>query len=235
MDLLNLVHRDLRIELRAALTRALETNGTVQAERVQVGLNGDRMFVDLTVEVLQERTGGPRNLVVLFKEGPVPAEHAETGGDATLVRSEHVERLEAELRSTHDRLQATIEELESTNEELKSSNEEYQSLNEELQSSNEELETSREELQSVNEELTTVNGELHHRVQDLTRATSDLKNFLGATQIATVFLDNELKVTNFTPAANQVFHLVETDIGRPSLTSRRPCPWRISTMTSAAY
>ena len=126
-----------------------------------------------------------------------------------------MERLEGELRATRERLQATIEELESTNEELKSSNEEYQSLNEELQSANEELENSREELQSVNEELTTVNGELAHRVQELTRATSDLKNFLESTQIATVFLDNDLRVMNFTPAITQILHLVETDIGRP--------------------
>jgi two-component system CheB/CheR fusion protein len=132
-----------------------------------------------------------------------------------VVRTEHVDRLESELRATRERLQATIEELESTNEELKSSNEEYQSLNEELQSANEELETSREELQSVNEELTTVNGELAHRVQELTRATSDLKNFLESTQIATVFLDNDMRVMNFTPAIGQVLHLVETDVGRP--------------------
>ena len=114
-----------------------------------------------------------------------------------------------------ERLQTTIEELESANEELKSSNEEYQSLNEELQSANEELETSREELQSVNEELTTVNGELAHRVQELTRATSDLKNFLESTQIATVFLDNDQRVMNFTPAIAEILHLVETDVGRP--------------------
>ena len=43
----------------------------------------------------------------------------------------------------------------------------------------------------------------------------DLKNFLESTQIATVFLDNELKVMNFTPALTEIFHLVETDIGRP--------------------
>ena len=128
---------------------------------------------------------------------------------------EHLRRLEEELRLTRDRLQATIEELESTNEELKSSNEEYQSLNEELQSANEELETSKEELQSVNEELTTVNGELAHRVQELARANSDLKNFLESTQIATLFLDSELKVTNFTPAIVDIFHLVESDEGRP--------------------
>ena len=140
---------------------------------------------------------------------------ADEGKPNALGQTEHVERIEGELRATRERLQATIEELESTNEELKSSNEEYQSLNEELQSANEELETSREELQSVNEELTTVNGELAHRVQELTRATSDLQNFLESTQIATVFLDNDLRVMNFTPAITQVLHLVETDIGRP--------------------
>ncbi len=215
LDLLNLVHRDLRLEMRSALNRAVEQNEPVHADRAQIGQNGDRLLVDITVEPLQERPGGPRHLIVIFKDGPVRSEQPGEEADPLLVRSEHVERLETELRATHDRLQSTVEELESTNEELKSSNEEYQSLNEELQSANEELETSREELQSVNEELTTVNGELHHRVQELTRATSDLKNFLEATQIATIFLDNDLKVMNFTPAVTQVFHLVETDIGRP--------------------
>ncbi len=123
-------------------------------------------------------------------------------------------RLDAELSLTRERLQATIEALETTNEELKSSNEEYQSLNEELQSANEELATSKEELQSVNEELTTVNGELAHRVQELGRVNSDLKNLLESTQIATVFLDNDLRVMNFTPAIVEIFHIVETDIGR---------------------
>src|SRR4051812_24546576 len=174
------------------------------------------MWVDIIVEPVQNGSTGPRNLIVLFKDGPArPAEGTPEADSGTLVSSEHVERLEGELRAMRERLQATIEELESTNEELKSSNEEYQSLNEELQSANEELETSREELQSVNEELTTVNGELAHRVHELTRATSDLKNFLESTQIPTVFLDNELKVMNFTASITQLLHMVETDIGRP--------------------
>jgi two-component system, chemotaxis family, CheB/CheR fusion protein len=215
LDLLGLVHRDLRLELRTALSRALETNEAAQAEQIQLGLDGHRVLVDITVEPVPDGPAGHRNFVVLFKDGPVRVVEVGDNSPNTLVRTEHVERLESELRATRERLQATIEELESTNEELKSSNEEYQSLNEELQSANEELETSREELQSVNEELTTVNGELAHRVQELTRATSDLKNFLESTQIATVFLDNELRVMNFTPAITQVLHLVETDVGRP--------------------
>ncbi|MBR1127971.1 CheR family methyltransferase [Bradyrhizobium iriomotense] len=215
LDLLQLVHRDLRLELRTALSRASETNEVAHAEHVQLGVNGHRVLVDITVEPIQDGAGGHRNFIVLFKDGPAHIADAPENNPGVLVRTEHVERLEGELRATRERLQATIEELESTNEELKSSNEEYQSLNEELQSANEELETSREELQSVNEELTTVNGELAHRVQELTRATSDLKNFLESTQIATVFLDNDLRVMNFTPAITHILHLVETDVGRP--------------------
>lgn len=215
LELLQLVHRDLRLELRTALGRAAESNEAVHVDQVQFGVNGHRVLVDIVVEPILDSGGGPRNFVVLFKEGPLRASENPDNNAKALVRTEHVERLEGELRSARERLQSTVEELESTNEELKSSNEEYQSLNEELQSANEELETSREELQSVNEELTTVNGELAHRVQELTRATSDLKNFLESTQIATVFLDNDLRVMNFTPAITQVLHLVETDAGRP--------------------
>jgi two-component system, chemotaxis family, CheB/CheR fusion protein len=215
LDLLSLVHRDLRLELRTALSRARETNEGVQTEGVSLAVNGHHVLVDITVEPIPDGPEGHRNFVVLFKDTPT---HDADGRDhqaSALVRTEHVERLESDLRATRERLQSTIEELESTNEELKSSNEEYQSLNEELQSANEELETSREELQSVNEELTTVNGELAHRVQELTRATSDLKNFLESTQIATVFLDNDMRVMNFTPAITQILHLVETDVSRP--------------------
>jgi two-component system CheB/CheR fusion protein len=212
LDLLNLVHRDLRLELRTLLNQALESGEPAKAEQVPFGGNGHRLSVEIVVEPVQEKSDGPRHLIVLFRE---VASNDAVAISGTPARPELVDRLEGELRATRERLQATIEELESTNEELKSSNEEYQSLNEELQSANEELETSREELQSVNEELTTVNGELAHRVQELTRATSDLKNFLESTQIATVFLDNDLRIMNFTPAVTQVLHLVDTDMGRP--------------------
>jgi two-component system, chemotaxis family, CheB/CheR fusion protein len=108
--------------------------------------------------------------------------------------TELIERLERELRAMRERLQATIEE-------LTSSNAKYRSRS--------------EELQSLNEDLTTVNGELAQRVQELTRTTGELKKFLESTQIATVFLDNDLKVVNFTSAITQLLHLSETDVGRP--------------------
>lgn len=215
LNLLNLVHRDLRLDMRAALDRAAAENRMVSLEELAIiDSDGSRASVDLIVEPAVDTASSTRGFVVFFKDS---AQLPDSSASAVALasRDDHERGLENELRITRQRLQAMIEELESTNEELKSSNEEYQSLNEELQSANEELETSKEELQSVNEEVTTVNGELAHRVQELAHSNSDLKNLLESTQIATVFLDNELRVTNFTPAVTEIFPLVEADIHRP--------------------
>ncbi len=216
LNLLSLVHSDLRLDLRGALAKAAEEKRAARADAVQLGENGQRVLVDMIVELVPNGLDAPQYFVVLFKDGMTVAELGDRASPGTpAIFDERVRRLDAELRVSRERLQATIEELESTNEELKASNEEYQSLNEELQSANEELATSKEELQSVNEELTTVNNELAHRVEEIGRANSDLKNLLESTQIATIFLDNELRVMNFTPAITQLFHLIETDFGRP--------------------
>ncbi|MCA6110024.1 chemotaxis protein CheB [Bradyrhizobium cenepequi] len=71
LDLFGLVHRDLRLALRTAFSRAAETNKAVHAEQVQLGVNGHRIVVDITVESIQDDVGGRRNFVVLFKDGPV--------------------------------------------------------------------------------------------------------------------------------------------------------------------
>jgi two-component system CheB/CheR fusion protein len=155
--------------------------------------------------------------MIVFQDrgGISPVPEPESPEAEEDVEGASVRQLEMELRTTKERLQTTTEELESSNEELKSSNEELSSMNEELQSANEELETSKEELQSINEELQTVNSELNARVEELGRTNNDMANLLEGTQIATIFLDRALRVTSFTPAAKDIFRLVESDAGRP--------------------
>jgi len=219
LNVLSLIHRDLRMSLRSALHKA-ETDATaIRLPGLKIARNGRSEVVTMSVERLESGNEQPRRFAVVLQEGHAivdagPGAPADIGG-LTAEQHANLERLESELQLTRDRLQATIEELESTNEELKASNEEYQSVNEELQSANEELETSKEELQSLNEELQTVNGELAQRVEELGRANSDLKNLFESTQIATVFLDNELRVKSFTPSTTELFHLIDSDLGRP--------------------
>ena len=70
-------------------------------------------------------------------------------------------------------------------------------------------------MQSLNEELQTVNAELQAKLDELSATSNDMKNLLNSTQIATVFLDNSLKVRRFTEHVTQIIKLIPTDIGRP--------------------
>jgi two-component system CheB/CheR fusion protein len=120
---------------------------------------------------------------------------------------ERIEILENELAATRESLQATIEELETSNEEL-------QATNEELMASNEELQSSNEELQSVNEELNTVNAEYQEKAGILSQLNADLDSMAKASGVATIFIDEELRLTRFSQDAMQIFKLRNSDIGR---------------------
>jgi len=118
------------------------------------------------------------------------------------------------LQHTREEMQNSTEEMQSAQEELKSTNEELQSTNEELQSTNEELTSSKEEMQSLNEELQTVNAELQSKISDYMDVNNDMKNLLNSTDIATLFLDKDLKIKRYTPQATKIFKLIKSDIGR---------------------
>ncbi|TPI57636.1 PAS domain S-box protein [Mesorhizobium sp. B3-1-7] len=213
----SMARRGLRMDLRAALHKAVSTGQVAVQNKISIGTNGGRQTISLAVQPLPgDGSSDPLYMLVFRDVGGIKPEAEDDAIHITDdVESANVSQLERELRETKERLQITTEELESSNEELKSSNEELSSINEELQSSNEELETSKEELQSINEELHTVNAELSLRVDELTRANNDVANLLESTQIATVFLDRDLCIKNFTPTARDLFRLVESDVGRP--------------------
>jgi two-component system CheB/CheR fusion protein len=217
IDIFSMARQGLRPDLRAGVHKAVSTGQVAVQRNVMVGTNGGRQTIDLFIQPIRPAEAPDPLYMVVFQDigGIKGLNEQETPESAEELESAGLRQLEMELRATKERLQTATEELESSNEELKSGNEELSSMNEELQSANEELETSKEELQSINEELQTVNAELNARVEELSRANSDIANLLESTQIATVFLDRSLAVKSFTPAAKDVFRLVESDTGRP--------------------
>ena len=123
--------------------------------------------------------------------------------------------VEQELEHTREGLRTSIERLESANGALQCANEEIRSFNEELQAANEELEAAQEELRSLNEELATLNVTLTGKLAELAAANDDLANLFSSTDIATVFVDREIKIRRFTPSIVPLMNLLPIDIGRP--------------------
>jgi two-component system CheB/CheR fusion protein len=189
-----------------------------KAGREKVSVSSDRLRFtnhDGTQEYLRlsawpvEETDGERLTLLAFEQLNAPStSEAVTAIDVDSETVERMELLERELTATRESLQATVEELETSNEEL-------QSTNEELMSSNEELQSSNEELQSVNEELNTVNAEYQEKIDILNRLNADLDNMAEAVSAGTVFVDERMHLTRFSPDATQIFRMRETDIGRP--------------------
>ena len=209
----------LRYELGNAFHKALGTGRAVTLRGLKVGTNGGKQFVDITVQRLDEPEPLQGLVMIVFTDvaAPLEIESAEPPGKArkNSARNARLAELERNYQQARLEAQTTREEMQTSQEELRSTNEELQSTNEELQSTNEELTTSKEEMQSLNEELQTVNTELQAKVDELSRSNNDMKNLLNSTDIATLFLDNDLNVRRFTTQATKIIKLIPGDVGRP--------------------
>ena len=202
--------------VHSAFAKALRQKATVSLKSLRVGTNGGTQYVDVTLQPMTT-PGTARDMVlVVFKDvaGPNTAPVVAAADHLSAHRA-RLSAAEEELKQCRDELHITREEMQSSQEELKAANEELQSTNEELQSTNEELTTSKEEMQSMNEELQTVNHELQAKVDELSQASDDMKNLLNSTDIATLFLDDDLKVRRFTDQTTSIIKLIPGDAGRP--------------------
>jgi len=232
-----MARESLRYELSAAFQKALRQKEAVALHGLMLGSGGlglgsgsepqtpnprrqtpgpGTQFVDVTVQQIQEPGALHGLVMIVFTDVAAPVTAMATGHAAkTSARSAQLTELEQELLQVRAEARTTHEEMQTSQEEFRSANEELQSTNEELQSTNEELTTSKEEMQSLNEELQTVNAELQAKVDELSRASNDMKNLLDSTDIATLFLDNDLNVRRFTPQATNIIKLIPADAGRP--------------------
>ena len=205
-NIIKMAARGLRLGLRTAIAEAKKNSRRVDHENLSVRVGDKIQRVMITVQPMPRLGEDEALFMVVFHDVGKPFKRDDAGEIVVLVSSEDrgdaiVEQLERELETTRDDLDKTLQDMEAANEELKSSNEELLSMNEELQSANEELETSKEEIRAASDATA--------------RANADLANLLRSTQIATVFLDDDLNIRSFTPAIEEIYSLISTDVGRP--------------------
>ncbi|MHB8770629.1 MAG: PocR ligand-binding domain-containing protein [Syntrophales bacterium] len=206
----DMAREGLRVRLRGAIARCVETGRTVTfTARTRRGEKS--VPAKATVSPLRHLREADGLLLITFEDQHFPA--AKSGRQGAL--SGDVRQLADELKITREELQSTIDQLEGSNDQLKASNEEVMATNEELQSANEEMETSKEELQSLNEELNTINARLQEKVDELESTNNDVVNLLASTNIATLFLDKQFRIKRFTPPLTRLMSLIPTDLGRP--------------------
>ncbi len=212
-NLFVMARESLRYELSAAFQQALRQAESVTVRDLRAGDDESPRGADVTLVRLAE--AGPLHglVLIVFTEVPVPAATVSAGPSTQAgARPAKLAKLEREL--VQIRLEARTRQ------------EEMQTAQEEFRSANEELTTAKEEMQSLNEELQTVNAELQAKLEDLSLASDDMKNLLNSTDIATLFLDNDLNVRRFTPQATHIIQLIPGDVGRPitDLTSQLNYP-----------
>jgi chemotaxis methyl-accepting protein methylase len=212
-----MARQGLRYELSAAFQKAQRQKEAVTIGNLVVGTNGGTQIVDVTIQPIREPESLQGMFMIVFTDRTAPPEEPKVTGKPRRVtpHSARVAELERDLDLARQQVQIIREEIQTSQEELKSSNEEMQSTNEELQSTNEELTTSKEEMQSMNEELQTINNELQAKVDELSRTNNDMKNLLDSSDIATLFLDNDLRVRRFTSQTSKITRLIPADVGRP--------------------
>jgi len=205
----------LNYKLSNTFYKALRQKETVTFKNAVVKHEGGSQRVDIIVNPLTEPEALCGLVMIVFNDVVTASAIETTNITEQIPASQREEELERELMQARQVYQVASTEMQISQEELKSSNEELQSSNEEIQSTNEELTTTKEEVQFLNEELKTVNFELQAKVDDMSLFTSDTKNLLDSTKIATLFLDNTMCVKRFTDQMSVVSKLISSDAGRP--------------------
>jgi len=152
---------------------------------------------------------------------PVPPPAAAIRARSTVLRwapdtkDRRIAQLKRDLDNSREQVAALLDVYDSADEVLRSASDETLNANEEIQNINEELQTAKEQVQSANVELETLNRELEDRNRELTGVADDLLNVLDTLDIPIVMFAADVSVRRFTRAAEKVFNLIPSDLGRP--------------------
>jgi two-component system CheB/CheR fusion protein len=210
-DVIAMARDGVRTALRSAIEKAKRAKKNVVCDGSYSSGNGDMFSFSIAAEplMLEEQD----LLCISFIDKPKMKRNEEY--PVSLQSRSRVAELEQELKHTRTELEGAVRNLEFVETAQKVEHQELIAVNEEFQSTNEELLTSKEELQSLNEELTALNSQLLETLEQNRVATNDLQNVLVSTDIAMLFLDEELNIRYFSPAVSNHFKVIASDIGRP--------------------
>lgn len=143
---------------------------------------------------------GERAVVVTLEAADKAVRREQSTHRRNAADVKRISQLERELSRVRRTLSETEIKLSSANEKLRSSHEAALAVNEELQLSNRELEHTTDELRFLNRRL-------KEKVEQLKYAHDDLVNFFASTEMATLFLDEDLRIKRFTPIVEEILEV----------------------------
>jgi two-component system CheB/CheR fusion protein len=202
----DLLVKPLQVAFTTARMEADKQNKLIAVKDINV--KGIETPVTIKVQPLTNSHNGAMRLVLFCHKEEKHNEKDSITFNENFYSNKYTVNIEEELLSVKEKLTAS-------NELLNASNENMQSFNEELLSANEEMQSTNEEMQSVNEELQTINAEYQSKIRELSELNDDLNNYFRSNVNGQIFVDKDLMLMKFSPAAATHINVRESDVGRP--------------------
>lgn len=198
LSILRMLPQDLSVIFNKEIRKAWKQQQKIILRNIIFGKDALQQSIHVVIDPEARKSEQEYTLLVISRNGAVASEKNIANNPAAAhnedVNGDYLQSLEAELAEVRGNLQVAIEDLETANEELQSSN---------------------EELQSLNEELYTLNTEHQLKIKELVELNDDLNNYFRSTDIAQIFLDEQLNIRKFNPASVRMINFIESDLGRP--------------------
>ncbi len=198
LNIYAMAREGLRQALTGSIRLALQHDTEVHLNGLQVIGESGIHTVNVTVQAIGQVQALRGKVIIVFTDVATARTAKHTG---KLQHSKAVQQAQLEMQALRDEMQFLQEELKAGHKER--------------QLANQEMLISKEEMQSMNEEMLTVNAELQAKLDTLQWINNDMQNLLNSTEIATVFLNNNLHLRRFTDHTTRIFRLRPQDVGRP--------------------